>query len=339
MNPKDIQGMKKVPLTLLPTSALVHMAMCMKDGADKYGPFNWREKGKPVSTMIYIAAAQRHLLAYIDGEDKAVDSGHCHLAHAAASLAVLMDAIAVNNYVEDRPEPGPSPRLLKEYIQQIGPDDEFICIGDALTEKDMGEVLDEAFGVVTDCTFHHIPASGFPAKKPVTYRGIELQYMDSLSHHEDVKVVSVETGAPKAYLAGKMAHIPLLNFPAFDEHKGYLEGLGYDVISPADLDRAAGIDENDYPQGVPEIPLTSFQKEVILRRDTDAILSLTPGKDAIAMIPGWENSTGAVAEFFFARWHGLHVIDAEHGIALTADDIDFYKITSNMASYLRQDPS
>lgn len=149
-----------------------------------------------------------------------------------------------------------------------------------------------------------------------------------------VNILNVETGNPKAYLAGPMSGRDLLNFPMFDEHKGYLEAIGYDVISPADLDRAAGIDEYDYRLGdqsnwpVPDM-------EPILRRDIEAMLSLKPGKDAIALMPGWEKSTGACAEFFFARWWGLLIIDAVHGIALDAGDVNFTEICTSMMKYLR----
>ncbi|MEY9242511.1 hypothetical protein ABIF27_003166 [Bradyrhizobium elkanii] len=46
--------------------------MAMKNGAKKYGPYNWRSN--KVRMTIYIEAAQRHLAALLDGEDKASDS-------------------------------------------------------------------------------------------------------------------------------------------------------------------------------------------------------------------------------------------------------------------------
>ncbi|WP_370200055.1 dATP/dGTP diphosphohydrolase domain-containing protein [Bradyrhizobium elkanii] len=50
----------------------MHTAMAMKNGAKKYGPYNWRSN--KVRMTIYIEAAQRHLAALLDGEDKASDS-------------------------------------------------------------------------------------------------------------------------------------------------------------------------------------------------------------------------------------------------------------------------
>lgn len=118
-NPKDLIGSKKVDLSLLPTAGLIEAARCMMNGAQKYGPFNWREQGKKVGYMTYLAADMRHLLSFLDGEDLAPDSLLPHLGHLVASTLVLMDAIACGNAVDDRPTKGPAPRLLNEYDRSI----------------------------------------------------------------------------------------------------------------------------------------------------------------------------------------------------------------------------
>jgi len=59
-NPKDLIGTKKPPLGLVPTAGIIHEAMAMKDGAKKYGPYNWRENGKAVRYTVYHNAALRH---------------------------------------------------------------------------------------------------------------------------------------------------------------------------------------------------------------------------------------------------------------------------------------
>lgn len=113
-NPKDLIGAKKVDLSLVPSAGTIQVALCMMNGAQKYGPYNWRNPEKKVGTMTYLAAAMRHLTAYLDGEENASDSNYPHLAHAAASLFVLMDAIATGNNVDDRPPKGAAARLLDE---------------------------------------------------------------------------------------------------------------------------------------------------------------------------------------------------------------------------------
>jgi len=88
----------------------------MMDGARKYGPYNWREEGVGAST--YISAAMRHLRSYLDGERDAADSRVHHLGHAIACLAILLDAEAVGNLVDDRPLPAPSASLMDELKKQ-----------------------------------------------------------------------------------------------------------------------------------------------------------------------------------------------------------------------------
>ena len=111
-NPKDIlsQGEQRVLLHLIPSPALIEMARAMMDGAKKYGPYNWREEGVGAST--YLSAAMRHLRAWLDGEEDAADSGVHHLGHAMACMAILLDAQAVGNLVDDRPLPAPTASLM-----------------------------------------------------------------------------------------------------------------------------------------------------------------------------------------------------------------------------------
>lgn len=115
-NPKSITGVKKVPLHLNPPSALIYMALGFKDGATKYGPFNWRDKDVAIS--VYMSAVRRHLEAYWDGEEDATDSGYPHLAHALACLAILVDAKESGSLVDDRPTAGGAPRLLHEWEEK-----------------------------------------------------------------------------------------------------------------------------------------------------------------------------------------------------------------------------
>lgn len=115
-NPKDLIGATKPDLALIPQSALVHQALAHKNGADKYGAYNWRDK--KVQSMIYLSAALRHITAYIDGEDVAEDSGINHLGHAIAGLNILLDATESNMVVDNRPKKGCGPQVLKRHSQQ-----------------------------------------------------------------------------------------------------------------------------------------------------------------------------------------------------------------------------
>jgi hypothetical protein len=71
-----------------------------KLGADKYGPWNWRETGVCAST--YVNAILRHLNAWRDGESLDPESGITHLAHIACSANILMDAEVCGKLQDDR---------------------------------------------------------------------------------------------------------------------------------------------------------------------------------------------------------------------------------------------
>ena len=107
---------------------------------------------------------------------------------------------------------------------------------------------------------------------------------------------------PTFYISGKMRGMPELNFPAFDTARNRGESLGLIVISPADMDRAAGFDSTcDKP--------TILDMRKVAERDLHAILSLRAERgDGIAAIPGWETSTGAITELYLGRWLGLKLV-------------------------------
>jgi hypothetical protein len=109
-NPKDLIGVTKTPnLSVIPSTALIHLGEAMRNGGEKYGPFNWREH--PVRSSIYVDACLRHIMAWQDGEEEAEDSGCHHLAHAMACLGILLDAQEVGNLIDER-VPGPAATLL-----------------------------------------------------------------------------------------------------------------------------------------------------------------------------------------------------------------------------------
>jgi hypothetical protein len=106
----------------------------------------------------------------------------------------------------------------------------------------------------------------------------------------------------KVYIAGPMRGLPLYNFPAFDAAAELLSGQGWDAYSPAAADRE--IDGFDPETGANIQPV-----EVYMRRDFEAILTC----DAIAMLPGWRRSGGAVREWTVATGLNLKVLDATTG--------------------------
>jgi hypothetical protein len=117
----------------------------------------------------------------------------------------------------------------------------------------------------------------------------------------------------RIYIAGPMRGVLHFNFPAFDDAKRVLLSHGWAVESPADIDRKVfGFDGTDMTG---DEPLTSeFLKEVALR-DIQTIHDC----DAIYLLEGWQNSTGAKAELAYASWIGLDVI-----FQCDADAVDFF---------------
>lgn len=112
-NPKTGHGLKKPAFGLIPSTALVHLAVVMQLGAKKYGPYNWRDK--KVSVSVYIDAMERHIRSFLDGESTDPESGASHLAHAMACCAIILDAMACENINDDRPTKAPTAELIKRF--------------------------------------------------------------------------------------------------------------------------------------------------------------------------------------------------------------------------------
>jgi hypothetical protein len=116
-NPKHAAGMAKPPLNLVPPSALIHEALVFQLGAKKYGAFNWRESA--VVRSIYLAAAMRHLLALMDGQDLDEESGLPHEAHIRACMAILIDARELGKLIDDRGPAGTAAKLLRKHTVTV----------------------------------------------------------------------------------------------------------------------------------------------------------------------------------------------------------------------------
>lgn len=89
-NPKTAFGEAKTKLSDTPTIGIQQLGKVHTNGANKYGRFNWRKH--TVSSTVYYDAAQRHLMAWFNGEDTDPESGLPHLAHVMACCNIIMDA-------------------------------------------------------------------------------------------------------------------------------------------------------------------------------------------------------------------------------------------------------
>lgn len=116
-NPKTAYGEAKSPLGLIPGNALVHCAEALRDGADKYGPANWRID--PVSASTYWFALLRHGFQWWDGEDVDPASMVLHLGAVMANAAILIDALESKTLLDDRPPASTTAQLIRDMTRPI----------------------------------------------------------------------------------------------------------------------------------------------------------------------------------------------------------------------------
>jgi hypothetical protein len=112
-NPKFALGIKKVPTHCIPPAVKLEIGLAMMEGGRKYGTYNWREEGVKATT--YYDASNRHLDAWLEGEDDDPASGINHVTKAIASLVVLRDSMLFGNFIDDRPQQQPGGFDMEKY--------------------------------------------------------------------------------------------------------------------------------------------------------------------------------------------------------------------------------
>jgi hypothetical protein len=120
-------------------------------------------------------------------------------------------------------------------------------------------------------------------------------------------------------------HVVSFNFPAFHEAAKGLREQGWSVFNPAEVDEANGHDFTGYT-GHENLSEYGFNLRDALGADLDFI---TRRADAVAVLPGWENSKGARAEVATARALGLPVFDAIEGPSRPIADVGSARISIN----------
>ena len=104
----------------------------------------------------------------------------------------------------------------------------------------------------------------------------------------------------RIYIAGPMRGYNHYNFPAFDAAAERLARLGFEPVSPADMDRYRfGFnperlpDDHDWNQ-LPE----GWDIREVARRCCDAVI----GCDGMLLLRNWDFSSGAMAEQHIGFW-------------------------------------
>ena len=114
----------------------------------------------------------------------------------------------------------------------------------------------------------------------------------------------------KVYLAGPMTGIPHFNYPAFNSAAAWLRSEGHQVFNPAEHDTETFGKDISNPDGCAETAAKEhgFDRRAALKADLSWICD---NAEAIALLPGWERSSGANAERALAAALGLQVITIE----------------------------
>lgn len=90
----------KPPLANLPPAGIAAVAQVQAYGHRKYKDFNNYRKGMEASRQA--SCAMRHIMAYMNGEDKDSESGESHLAHAACRLLFMLQNLEDKVLIDDR---------------------------------------------------------------------------------------------------------------------------------------------------------------------------------------------------------------------------------------------
>lgn len=94
----------------------------------------------------------------------------------------------------------------------------------------------------------------------------------------------------RIYLSGPMTGLPGLNFAAFNAEAVRLRALGYCVVNPAEINAGADLDWH-----------------ACMKADIKALCDC----DTLALLPGWQRSSGAHIEMNLAHRLGMEIVVAE----------------------------
>jgi hypothetical protein len=111
----------------------------------------------------------------------------------------------------------------------------------------------------------------------------------------------------KIYLAGPMRKQPSFNFPAFHSAAAALRQKGHEVFNPAEADENNGFDPTGMT-GHEDLSHLGFDLRAALGAD---LAYICKHAEAIVVLPGWENSSGATAEVATAKALGLKFFPVE----------------------------
>lgn len=277
------KGIKLQRYDLVPMNALRELAEhygknCLDHGG-KYEPNNWL---RGYAWHLSFRSAIGHLQEFWAGEDIDPENGSKHVIAAAwhcFALATFMDLFPEK---DDRAKRVPSGRLT--------------VFGPFATEK-----AAHLNGAIIECLDPDDPDDEWEVvDEPHWNDGLQYRVQSTFGAKPPTDLPQ----KPSTYVCGPMRGVPQFGFPAFDKARDMLQEQGYDVVSPADMDRDVGFDatllrdDTDWNE-VPD----DFDLEDCVNRDLEAVKSC----DELYRLEGWANSKGARAEVAVAEWLGKKV--------------------------------
>lgn len=127
---------------------------------------------------------------------------------------------------------------------------------------------------------------------------VEPSYEDHITYGDFGTMHDKVTRVLKIYIAGPMRGYPHFNFHAFYRAEEHLKQLGYEVGNPARMD-----DESGGPEQYTVLP---GDEGIRLAMERD-LTWIAKNADAVYMLEGWEQSSGANAEWTLAKTLGLDI--------------------------------
>lgn len=112
----------------------------------------------------------------------------------------------------------------------------------------------------------------------------------------------------RIYLAGPMTGIPHFNYPAFHAAAAELRADGHTVFNPAEHDILTYGRDVSNPDGCEKQAAAEhgFDRRAALKAD---LIWICDNAEAVALLPGWEKSSGACAEKALADALGLQIVE------------------------------
>jgi hypothetical protein len=130
-----------------------------------------------------------------------------------------------------------------------------------------------------------------PTQKPIAKSAARPTQKPIAKSARKPAVTMANPSPARIYLSGPMSGLPGNNFYAFNTYAATLRGMGLDIVNPAEI----GGDAND---------TNPANYNAYLRADIKAMMDC----DGIALMPGWETSTGANLELHIAHRVGMRVL-------------------------------